>query len=228
MAQRDTDTLLGIQTVAVDGTPDQDPSYFPLSYSIATRSGQVVGTIMFTEISYEPVDESLFTFTPQPDMTVVREDPSERQHESNRSESVYKDVTLEEARRLATFPLRTPSAVPGGRALTKISVSVSLEGSTALLHYGRAWGSVLLVETDEQPSGGAEHEGEAPIIPEEYASLWDSTQAILQNVLVGDQPAKLLSTGLFSVLAWQEDGISYFAAGSFKPEALLALANSLE
>ena len=82
--------------------------------------------------------------------------------------------------------------------------------------------------TDDQPSGSAEHDGEAPLIPEEYAPLWDAAQAILQNVAVGDQPAKLLSTGLFSALAWQEDGISYFTAGSFKPEALLTLANSLE
>ncbi len=228
VAPRDADTLLGIQTVAVDGTPDQDPSYFPLSYSIATRSGQVVGTIMFTEISYEPVDESLFTFTPQPVMTVVRDDPSESQHEGDPSESVYKDVTLEEARGLATFSVRTPSAVPGDRTLTKVSVATSLEGSIVLLHYGRAWGSVLLVETDEQASGDAERDGEAPIIPEEYVPLWDNAQAILQSVTVGDQPAKLLSTGLFSALAWREDGISYFTAGSFKPDALLALANSLE
>ena len=31
VAPRDTDTLLGLQTVAVDGTPDYDPRYFPLS-----------------------------------------------------------------------------------------------------------------------------------------------------------------------------------------------------
>ncbi|MCH7706459.1 MAG: hypothetical protein IIB33_05370, partial [Chloroflexi bacterium] len=227
VAPRDTDTLLGLQTVAVDGTPAEDPRYFPLSYSIATRSGQVVGTIMFTEISYEAVDESLFTFTPLSDMTVVWEDPSESQHQGEPSASMYEDITLQEARGLATFSVRTPSAVPGDRTLTKVSVAISLEGSTVLLHYGRAWGSILLVETDG-PSGGAEHDGEAPMIPEEYASLWDTAQAILQNVEVGDQPAKLLSTGLFSALAWQEGGISYFTVGSFKPEALLALANSLE
>ncbi len=224
-----SNTTLGSVRVAVDGTTfvPLRMEVFPKGSATAALSGG------FTSVSYSSIDETLFEFTPPEGAKVVHktlsvpaglgaEKPKPGAAESSQPGAAMqemKPLTLAQAQEKAGFTLAEPqnATLP----FTGAAVVPAENGGspTAILHYGKGFGSVLLVETQASADQVAQ-------LQKQLGQL--SKVQLAQPTMVNGSPGLELSTSLFNVVAWQQGKLTVVAAGMVPQSDLSAFANSVQ
>jgi outer membrane lipoprotein-sorting protein len=200
-------TTLGSVQVAIDGA-----TYMPLQVQVYAR-GETTPALSagFTSVSYAANDASLFSFTPPAGATVQHKAlpsmPGATSGATGPARGKRAPLTLTQAQALArsygltlAVPART-AALPFEGA--KVTAAGGGRGASAILHYGRGFGSVVLVESTGAtgPSGG---------LTQQLAKL---PQGLLTTTPVGGAQAQELSTSLVDVIAWQRGPVTLLAGG---------------
>ena len=90
---------------------------------------------------------------------------------------------------------------------------------TVILHYGKGFGSVLLVETQATADQVAQ-------LQKQLGPL--SKVQLVQPTMVNGSPGLAFSTSLFNVVAWQQGKLTVVAAGMVPQSDLSAFANSVQ
>ena len=209
-------TTFGSLQVAIDGA-----TYVPLQVQVFAKD-DTTPTLSagFTSVSYAKNDASLFSFTPPSGATVqhrtlpamtstggglatepqaVRHAPLTLAQAQTRARSYGLTLALPAKTAALPFAGATVTAARGGR------------GASAILHYGRGFGSMILVESTS-PSGG---------LTQQLAKL---PHGLLTTTSVGGAPAHELSTSLVDVIAWQRGPVTLLAGGMVPSSALRQFA----
>ena len=217
-------TTFGAVTVAIDGH-----RWMPLQVQVFAKGGtDPVLSAGFTSVSYSPVADSLFTFTPPSGATVVHKDLSKAvqgrqggsQSEPSRQVGVaHEPLTLDQAKAKAPF-LLTPSPTPTdlafhGAFVTPTSTGPKAHPTVAVLHYGTGFGSALIVEmpaSADQDKAVEQQLGQA---------------SVLGKTTVNGAPATKLQTALGSALTFKQGDVRVVVAGMVPWTDLQQLAGSL-
>jgi len=233
-----TNTTLGSVQVAVDGQ-----KFVPLRVQVfAKGSDKAQLSAGFTSVSYSPIADSMFTFTPPAGSKVEHKTlslpadvtgllgklpavPNKAGSESSLApfKHTAKPLNLRQAkakaRRLGMTLMAAPSSTSAGLPFTGAEVvrGHKGQGPLAVLHYGKGFGSVVLFETRLKAT--------------ELASLQKSLGTLrggaggaaspLRLTMVHGAPGYQLDTSLFSLVAWQHGKVTVVAAGMV-PSAELA------
>lgn len=96
-------------------------------------------------------------------------------------------------------------------------------GPTAVLHYGRGFGSVVLVETTMKPADLAKLQKQ---LADRGGNL-GSKASPLRASTVNGAPSYELATSLFSVIGWQRGKVTLVSAGMVPRTELAAFAGSV-
>jgi outer membrane lipoprotein-sorting protein len=213
-----TTTTLGSVRVAVDGA-----TYVPLQVQVFAK-GDTTPTLSagFTSVSYAANGASLFSFTPPAGATVQHKtlpsmtpaaggglttDPTPTHHAPltlARAQAKAKSYGLTlAAASTASLPFEGATVVPGKGG----------NGATAVLHYGRGFGSVVLAES----TGAAGTTGATGGVMQQLAKL---PQGLLAKTTVGGAQAHELSTSLVDAIVWQRGQVT-LVAGGMVPSATL-------
>ena len=200
-------TTFGSVQVAIDGA-----TYVPLQVQVFAK-GDTTPTLSagFTSVSYAKNDSSLFSFTPPSGATVQHKAlPSMPSATSGGAEPTpvkHAPLTLAQAQAKArsygltlTVPAKTAVLPFEGATVTAARGG---HGASAILHYGRGFGSVVLVESTGAtgPSGG---------LTQQLAKL---PGGLLTTTTIGGAQAHELSTSLVDVIAWQRGPVTLLAGG---------------
>lgn len=175
---------------AVHGVPLRAAIY-------STNSSAAVIELAATEISYGPVEASVFEFTPPPG-TKVREVKAGEGTAGARSARVGR-TARRTGRRLGQIARRTESG--GGRA-----------GRPKVITEGHGPGQIAVVETKAKQGG----EAGSSDLPEG-----------LPKVEINGASATELSTALGTLLTFERSGVRYVLLGSVTPGAIETVARGL-
>ena len=183
-------------------------------------------------MSYASIDNTLFEFTPPEGAKVVHKtlnvpaglgaekpgaaESSQPGAASAGDEAAHAGAGAREGRFHSGRSHRTrrcPSPAPPWSPLRN-------GGSpTAILHYGKGFGSVLLVETQATADQVAQ-------LQKQLGQL--SKVQLVQPTMVNGSPGLAFSTSLFNVVAWQQGKLTVVAAGMVPQSDLSAFANSVQ
>lgn len=210
-----TTTTLGSVRVAIDGA-----TYVPLQVQVFAK-GDTTPTLSagFTSVSYAASDSSLFSLTPPAGATVQHKTlpsmtPASGGLTTDPTPAHHAQLTLAEARAKAKSYGLTLAAPASPASLPFAGATVvpgkGGSGATAILHYGRGFGSVVIAE-----STGAT--GTTGSITQQLAKL---PQGLLAKTTVGGAQAHELSTSLADALVWQRGQVT-LVAGGMVPSATL-------
>ena len=213
-----TTTTFGSLRIAIDGA-----TYVPLQVQVFA-TGDTTPTLSagFTSVSYAKNDASLFSFTPPSGATVQHKTlpsmPSAPGGMTAPASVKHAPLTLAQAQTKArsygltlALPAKTAALPFEGATVTAARGG---HGASAILHFGRGFGSVLLVESTGAtgPSGG---------IAQQLAKL---PQGLLTTTSVGGAPAHELSTSLVDAIAWQRGPVTLLAGGMVPSSTLQQFA----
>ena len=219
-------TTVGSIEVAIDGS-----RWVPLRVQVfAKGSSKPVLSVGFTSVSYTPASASLFTFTPPRGATVVQKDLNRTQSVRGPQSGAAMDVakhgplTLVQAKSAAPF-LLTPASTPAGlgfggafvasRSAQGGSRTTATHPTTAVLHYGTGFGSVLVVET---PAGATQDHK----IAQQLGML-----SMVGKTSVDGLPATKLQTSLGSALTFTRGGVRIVVVGLVPFSDIAQIAGSL-
>jgi len=223
-------TVFGRIDVAVDGQ-----RWVPLRVQVFAKDGTTPAlSAGFTSVSYQPVSDSLFTFTPPQGATVVHKDlrkstqslqgagPSGATPQAVKAG--HKPLTLAQAKAQAPF-LLTPSSTPKGIAFTGAYVTPTAmpKGAgqqqhppVAVLHYGTGFGSVVVVETP------------ATAVQDQTIGRQLGQLSLLGKTTVNGVPATKVETSLGSALTFRQGDVRVAVAGMVPWSDLAQIAGSLQ
>ena len=204
-------TTFGSITVAIDGH-----HWVPLQVQVFAKGAtKPVVSAGFTSVSYAPVSDGLFTFTPPSGATVVHKDlsnglqglrtPGAGQETPRIAGAKHVPLTLDQAKARAPF-LLTPSSTPAGLDFKGAFVTPTGSGKqahppVAVLHYGTGFGSVFVVET---PATAAQDKA----VEQRLGQL-----SLLGKADVNGVPAIKLQTALGSALTFRQGDVRVVVAG---------------
>jgi outer membrane lipoprotein-sorting protein len=210
-----TTTTFGSVRVAIDGA-----TYVPLQVQVFAKDDTTPAlSAGFTKVSYAANDASLFSFTPPAGATVQHKTlpstapstggltttPEPAHHASltlaqARAKAQSHGLTLAVPADTASLPFEGATVVPGKAG----------QGATAILRYGRGFGSVVLAE-----STGAT--GSAGGLTQRLAKL---PQGLPAKTTVAGAPTRELSTALVDAMVWQRGQVTMVAGGMVPPATL--------
>jgi outer membrane lipoprotein-sorting protein len=212
-----TATTFGSLRIAIDGA-----TYVPLQVQVFAKGDTTPAlSAGFTSVSYSGNDASLFSFTPPAGATVRQKAlpsmPSPTSGMAAPASVKHAPLTLAQAQAKAksygltlALPAKT-AALPFEGAM--VTAAHGGHGASAILHYGRGFGSVVLVESSGTgPSGG---------LAQQLAKL---PQGLLTTTSVGGAQAHELSTSLVDVIAWQRGPVTLLAGGMVPTSTLQQFA----
>ena len=213
-----TATTLGSLRIAVDGA-----TYVPLQVQVFAKGDTTPAlSAGFTSISYAKNDAGLFSFTPPAGATVQHKTlpsvPSATSGMTTPESVKHAPLTLAQAQTKATsygltlaVPAKTAALPFEGATVTAARGG---QGASAILHYGRGFGSVVLVEStgSNGPSGG---------LAQQLAKL---PKGLLTTTTIGGAPAHELSTSLADVIVWQHGPVTLLAGGMVPSSTLQQFA----
>ena len=216
-----TATTFGSLRIAIDGA-----TYVPLQVQVFAK-GDTTPTLSagFTSVSYTTNDSSLFVFTPPSGATVQHRTlpsmPSATSGMTAPASVEHAPLTLIQAQTKArsygltlALPAKTAALPFEGATVTAARGG---HGASATLHYGRGFGSVVLVES----SGGS---GPAGALTQQLAKL---PQGLLTTTTIGGAQAHELSTSLADVIIWQHGPATLLAGGMVPSSTLQQFAASI-
>jgi outer membrane lipoprotein-sorting protein len=212
--------LVGGATLAWDATHGA-----PLDLAIyATGSSAPVLELKATNISYGPVADSVFAFTP-PAGAKVNDVALPGGHSGTQAPGGAPDhgrVTGKAAVQAALpFTLSAPDTL-AGMAFDNVELISSAKHPAALLTYGKGLGGIAVLERAAKPGAVA------PSSAQQSDASSQSLPAQLPQVAVGGgAKATELPTALGTVLSFDRGGVSYVLAGSVTPAVAQAAAQGL-
>jgi outer membrane lipoprotein-sorting protein len=213
-----TVTTFGSVRVAVDGT-----TYVPLQVQVFAKGDTTPAlSAGFTSVSYSRNDRSLFSFTPPAGAAVQHRTlpamPGATSGMTAPASVKHAPLTLAQAQAKAksygltlAVPAKTAALPFEGATVTAARGG---HGASAILHYGRGFGSVVLVESSGTTgrSGG---------LTQQLAKL---PQGLLTTTTIGGAQAHELSTSLVGVIAWQRGPVTLLAGGMVPSSTLQEFA----
>jgi outer membrane lipoprotein-sorting protein len=237
-------TVFGSAQVAFDAE-----HFVPLRAEVFSRyADDPVLAAGFTEVSFDAVDPSLFSFTPPADAQVQQKEltlpekpaGSEGFGLGGKSERAS---SIEDAQEMAGFTLAHPRDADLAFTGARVFEAHQDASPVVLLTYGEGFGTVLLVQTkidegaldrllEEMAAGSLgpglvpedEPGSETPTTEAQGGALAAALGALVQPVTVGGHPALQLDTQLGSAIAWQQGELGILVAGSLTPADLAAFA----
>ena len=244
------DTALGSVRVAVDGE-----KYVPLRLEVFSK-GAAEATLQagFDSVSFDPIDESRFVFTPPEGAEVTTKTiDAERMHEQGEAKQSELEeqarkalaggelrrafLTQDEARDLVPYELATAGANPRPfkwAFVMKQGMPVTALGSP-LFDMGAANGGTD--PGDGTPSGPAVAQVygaglgsivlmQSPTTPQTRSEL-DKLPGVFEKLDVNGNQASVVTTPLGGVVVWQQGGTTLIAAGMVPAADLKAFAGSV-
>lgn len=229
-------TTFGSAEVAIDGK-----TFMPLRVRIFARGhAKPVLSAGFTSVSYGSIAQKVFTFSLPKGASLKHQalkapqglgafmNPGAAGAGKATANGPFahglKALSLAQARTQAAqagLTLGVPASVPSSLPFEGAVVLPAPKGSgaTAVLHYGKGFSSVVVVEhkgtlSASQQSGG---------LQKQLGSL----SALVTTVNIGSAHGNLLATPLLSIVEWQQSGVTYVAAGMIPRDTLTALAASV-
>jgi outer membrane lipoprotein-sorting protein len=221
-----TTTVAAIE-VAIDGR-----RWVPLRVQVFAKgaSGAVLSA-GFTNVSYTPAPDSLFSFTPPSGARVVHKDLSNAlqglQSAAAAEPQAGKNagpLTLAQAKSAAPF-LLTPASTAGlafqGAFVTPstsqdATTPAAAQPTVALLHYGTGYGSLLVVETPASARQDSE-------IAQQLGQL-----SMIGKTMVNSMPAIKLQTSLGSGVTFTQGGVRVVVVGLVPFGDITEIARSLQ
>jgi outer membrane lipoprotein-sorting protein len=160
-----------------------------------------------TDISFGPVDSSVFEIHPPADAKVVDlAVPAGGRGGAKTVEGVHA------VRARVSFPLSAPGRL-AGKPRTGVRLASSEGRAGALVTYGRGLGGIIVIES---PAGASGRAGSGP-----------TGDLKLQSVSIGGVTGRELPTALGTVISFERAGVSYVVAGSVPPSVAEAAARAL-
>ena len=213
-----TTTTFGSVQVAIDGS-----TFVPLQVQVYAKGDTTPAlSAGFTEVSYAGNDASLFRFTPPAGATVQHKTlPSMVNPTSGMTapaSAKHAPLSLAQAQAKAksygltlALPARTAALPFEGATVTAARGG---HGASAILHYGRGFGSVVLVESNggTAPAGG---------LAQQLAKV---PKGLLTTTTIGGAQAHELSTSLVDAIVWQHGPVTLLTAGMVPPATLQQFA----
>ncbi len=213
-----TTTTFGSLRIAIDGA-----TYVPLQLQVYARGDTTPAlSAGFTSVSYSGNNASLFSFTPPAGATVQHRAlpamPSATSGTTAPAPVTHARLTLAQAQAKArsygltlALPAKTAALPFEGATVTAARGG---PGASAILHYGRDFGSVVLVESTGAtgPSGG---------LAQQLAKL---PRGLLTTTTIGGAQAHELSTSLVDVIVWQHGPVTLLAGGMVPSSTLQQFA----
>jgi outer membrane lipoprotein-sorting protein len=181
-------------------------SDLPVKALIDARDlGRVEATATTLDLN-QPIDDSVFTFTPPDGAEVI--DAAELAEKAR-----PQTTTLDDAREQVSFPLLAPATLPDGTQLDEVQV-LTMRGETVIQNYSGAttWSLV-------QSKGDFPGDERAPLGAES------------QEITVRGQAATLVTSDGANggtLLRWQENGVTIVIAGTLSADEATALAEGLQ
>lgn len=188
--------LVGSAEVAFDAAEG-----VPLRLAVySTTSSAPVLEALVTEISYEPVEDSVFQLS-LPEGVKVTDVKAPTRSGSQSGEGASKPVSgLTAVQEALPFTLDAPGEL-AGMARSNVEL-VQMNGhSAALITYGEGLGGIAVLEGQAKQASGGEGESESAL-------------GQLPTVSIGSATATELPTALGTVIRFERSGISYLVAGS--------------
>jgi outer membrane lipoprotein-sorting protein len=186
----------------------------------STSSSAPVLELTATEVSYGPVADSVFEFSPPADATIHElKGPNESGDGADAANATQHHTHTKAAQGPAAvqasipFTLDAPATLDG-MALSQVR-SIDFDGHpAALITYGQGLGGIAVVESQAK-SGDSQSAGPA-------AGLGS-----LPTVSINGSTAQELPTALGTLLTFQRAGVDYTIVGSVTPAAAEAAARGL-
>ena len=213
-----TTTSFGSVQVAIDGS-----TFVPLQVQVYAKGDTTPAlSAGFTNVSYAGNNASLFRFTPPAGATVQHKTlPAMANPTSGMTaptSAKHAPLTLAQAQAKAksygltlALPAKTAALPFEGATVTAARGG---HGASAILHYGRGFGSVVLVE-----SSGAT--GPTGALTQQLAKL---PKGLLTTTTIGGAQAHELSTPLVDVIVWQHGPVTLLTGGTVPPATLQQFA----
>jgi outer membrane lipoprotein-sorting protein len=219
-----TNTTLGSVKVAIDGN-----TFVPLRIEVYPKGSSTAALSGgFTSVSYSKIGDNLFQFTPPPGAKVEHKTvdlpASLGQSLGGTQETTTpekKPLTLEQAKAQAGFDLALPTQTElpfSGAAVIPAKAGAQGHGPVVLLHYGKGFGAVTLIETPTTAD-------QASALEQQVAPLVKAQ--LVRPTTVGGSPGLEFSTSLFNALFWQQGKLTLAAAGMVPQAELSAFAASV-
>jgi outer membrane lipoprotein-sorting protein len=215
-----SNTTLGSVQAAIDGT-----TFVPLRIEVFPKGSTTAAlSAGFTSVSYAGIDSKVFEFTPPSGANVVHKTitlptgQGANPGGETQTKQQTQPLTIAQAEAKAGFTLALPqgSDLPfSGAAVLPGKEGTSASGPVVLLHYGKGFGAVMLVETQTADSLG------------QLQKQLGAAGSLVQPTTVNGLPGLQLSTSLFNVVAWQQGKLTVAAAGMVPQSDLSAFANSV-
>jgi outer membrane lipoprotein-sorting protein len=161
-----------------------------------------------TEVSFEPVSESVFEVSPPPGAKTVDLNPNE-----GSGEAAAPVTGLEAVQARTPFAVATPASL-AGMARSQVSLVSGGEDAGALITYGKGLGGIAVLELPAR-AAGSEEGGERGGLQ-------------LPSVQIdGAAEAEQLETPLGTVIRFRRGGVEYVVAGSVTPAVAREAAQGL-
>jgi len=232
-------TSFGSVSVAIDGH-----RWVPLQVQVFAKGANTpVISAGFKTVSFGPVSDSLFTFTPPSGAAVVHKAVSAPsgitglapKAANGKAPAQHKPLTLSQARSQAPF-LLTPSSTPAGigfkgAMVTPTSASVLKSGAlnareravlatlakhpTAVLDYGSGFGTVVVIESKTTPAQDAQ-------IQQRLGQL-----STIGKTTVNGVPATKLQTSLGTAVTFRKGDVRVVVVGLVPWSDVTQIAGSL-
>jgi outer membrane lipoprotein-sorting protein len=196
----------------------------PLRLAVySTETPAPVLELAATEISYGPVESSIFEFSPPANAKVTEIQPH-GEHEGSGGKSSKPNIThqsgLQAAQAALPFTLDAPASLAGMPREEVQGVEVNGHAA-ALIGYGQGLGGIAVVESQAKSGSGGEggsgngEGGSSELLGE------------LPKVPLPGASASELPTPLGTLLSFKRGGIDYLLAGSVTPATLQSAAKGL-
>lgn len=193
----------------------------PLRLAVySTQSAAPVLELTATEISYGPVESSIFEFTPPPGAEVTEVQPhgdngqNGADNENGQSESGHRERGLTAVQAAVPFTLDAPASLAGMER--DEVVGAQLDGhAAALIAYGQGLGGIAVIESKARSAESGSGESEAQALGD------------LPKVQLPGATASELPTPLGTLLRFERAGVTYVLAGSVTPATLQDAARGL-
>jgi outer membrane lipoprotein-sorting protein len=198
----------------------------PLQLAVySTTSSTPVLELAATEISYGPVPDSVFAFTPPPGAKVTEVDASSHTTSSDQSSqgaaAPGQDVHGVSAVQAALpFTLDAPATLDG-MARDEVHLISEDHHDAALISYGKGLGGITVVEGQVKPEA-AQSESASQLGPSSQSMLGE-----LPSVTIEGSKATEVPTALGTLLSFKRSGVGYLLAGSVTPTAIEAAGRGL-
>jgi outer membrane lipoprotein-sorting protein len=184
----------------------------PLRVAVyAAGSSSPVLELKATEVSFGPVDTSVFSVSPPASAQVVDlTAPLAHSHQGDRSQTQVSGAGA--VQKELSFPLADPATLDGlpQREVRLASVNSS---KASLVLYGKGLGGIAVLEQPVKQSGGK--------------STANGLLGSLPTVSIDGATGHELATALGTVLTFDRAGVSYTVIGSIPPAAAEAAARGL-